>query len=90
MCSSDLPAPLIATALFATYHSGYAISIYIAACAVVSLVAASFMPDYTGKDISVEYDDYSFMPANVALRCQSNKADRSSWAHDDGVIGTDL
>jgi metabolite-proton symporter len=30
------PAPLIATALFATFHSGYAISIYIAACAVVS------------------------------------------------------
>jgi metabolite-proton symporter len=50
------PAPLIATALFATYHSGYAISIYIAACAVVSLVAASFMPDYTGRDISKEYD----------------------------------
>jgi metabolite-proton symporter len=51
------PAPLIATALFAFYHSGYAISIYIAGCAVVSLVAAAFMPDYTGKDISVEYDD---------------------------------
>jgi MFS family permease len=51
------PAPLIATALFATYHSGYAISIYIAACAVVSLVSASLMPDYTGKDISKEYDD---------------------------------
>jgi metabolite-proton symporter len=51
------PAPLIATALFAHYHSGYAISIYIAVCAVISLVAASFMPDYTGKDISVEYDD---------------------------------
>jgi MFS family permease len=51
------PAPLIATALFATYHSGYAISIYIAACAVISLVAASFMPDYTGQDISIEYDD---------------------------------
>jgi MFS family permease len=51
------PAPIIATALFATYHSGYAISIYIAACAVVSLVAAAFMPDYTGKDISIEYDD---------------------------------
>jgi MFS family permease len=50
------PAPLIATALFATYHTGYAISIYIAACAVVSLVAASFMPDYTGRDISKEYD----------------------------------
>jgi MFS family permease len=50
------PAPIIATALFATYQTGYAISIYIAACAVVSLVAASFMPDYTGKDISKEYD----------------------------------
>ena len=51
------PAPLIATALFARYHSGYAISIYIAACAVVSLVATAMMPDYTGQDISMEYDD---------------------------------
>jgi metabolite-proton symporter len=51
------PAPLIATWLFATYMTGYAISIYIAACAAVSLVAAAFMPDYTGKDISMEYDD---------------------------------
>jgi len=51
------PAPLIATALFASYHTGYAISLYIAACAVVSLVAAWFMPDYTGRDISKEYDD---------------------------------
>ena len=50
------PSPLIATALFATYRSGYAIAIFIAACAVISLVAASFMPDYTGKDISAEYD----------------------------------
>ncbi|MFZ3250537.1 MAG: MFS transporter, partial [Pseudolabrys sp.] len=51
------PAPLIATALFAAYQTGYAIAIYIAACAVVSLVAVAFMPDYTGKDISMEYDD---------------------------------
>jgi MFS family permease len=50
------PAPLIATALFAAYHTGYAIAIYIAACAVVSLVSARMMPDYTGKDISAEYD----------------------------------
>ena len=50
------PAPIIATALFATYHTGYAIAIYIAACAVISLVAASFMPDFTGRDISAEYD----------------------------------
>jgi MFS family permease len=50
------PAPIIATALFAAYHSGYAIAIFIAACAAVSLVSASFMPDYTGQDISAEYD----------------------------------
>jgi metabolite-proton symporter len=51
------PAPLIATALFAAYGSGYAISIYIAACAAISLVATAFMPDYTNQDISREYDD---------------------------------
>ncbi|HEY2133649.1 MAG TPA: MFS transporter [Acetobacteraceae bacterium] len=51
------PAPLIATALFAAYHTGYAIAIYIAACAVVSVVSAALMPDYTGKDISAEYDE---------------------------------
>jgi metabolite-proton symporter len=51
------PAPLIATALFAAYQTGYAIAIYIAACAVVSILAAVFMPDYTGKDISREYDE---------------------------------
>ncbi len=51
------PAPLIATWLFATYKSGYAISIYIAICAVISLIAAAMMPDYTGRDISTEYDE---------------------------------
>jgi MFS family permease len=51
------PAPLIATWLFAQYHSGYAIALYIAACAVVSVVSAAMMPDYTGRDISQEYDE---------------------------------
>jgi MFS family permease len=51
------PAPIIATALFATYQTGYAIAVYIAACAVISLIAAGLMPDYTGKDISMEYDE---------------------------------
>ena len=46
------PAPLIATWLFASYHTGYAISIYIALCAVVSFIDTALMPDYTGKDIS--------------------------------------
>ncbi|HEX4369639.1 MAG TPA: MFS transporter [Rhodopila sp.] len=50
------PAPLIATALIATYHNGYAVAIYIAVCAVISLVSTAMMPDYTGKDISEEYD----------------------------------
>jgi metabolite-proton symporter len=51
------PAPLIAAWLFKTYGSGYAIAVYIAACAVVSLVSAALMPDYTGRDISAEYDE---------------------------------
>ena len=51
------PAPLIATALFARYHSGYAIAIYILACALISLVATSLLADYTNKDISAEYDE---------------------------------
>ena len=50
------PAPIIATALFAAYHTGYAIAIFIAACAVISLISTALMPDYTGQDISAEYD----------------------------------
>jgi len=50
------PAPIIAGLLFATYKSGYAIAVYIAICAVISLISAAMMPDYTGKDISAEYD----------------------------------
>ena len=51
------PAPIIATALFAAYQSGYAIAIFIAVCGVISLISAAFMPDYTGQDISMEYDE---------------------------------
>jgi MFS family permease len=49
------PAPLIATALFAAYHSGYAIALYILACAVVSFIATALLPDYTNRDVSEEY-----------------------------------
>jgi MFS family permease len=48
------PAPLIATALFAAYGSGYVIALYIAACAIVSIVATLMMPDHTNRDISEE------------------------------------
>jgi hypothetical protein len=50
------PAPLVATALFAAFHSGYAIALYILACAVISFIAASLLPDYTNRDVSQEYD----------------------------------
>jgi metabolite-proton symporter len=49
------PAPLIAAWLFGTYNSTTAIAIYIAACAVITLIATALMTDYTGKDISGEY-----------------------------------
>src|SRR3954454_20723874 len=49
------PAPLIAAWLFGKYHTPYAIAWYIAACAVLSVVATAMMTDYTGKDIHEEY-----------------------------------
>jgi metabolite-proton symporter len=51
------PAPLIATWLFARYASATPIAIYILLCAVVSIVATLFLEDYTGRDISAEYDE---------------------------------
>jgi MFS family permease len=49
------PAPLIAAALLAWTGSGYAIAGYIAACAIVSIIATMLMPDYTNRDISQEH-----------------------------------
>ncbi|HJU19191.1 MAG TPA: MFS transporter [Stellaceae bacterium] len=46
------PAPIIATALFAAYGSGYAVALYILFCAIVSVSATAFLPDYTNRDIS--------------------------------------
>jgi hypothetical protein len=50
------PAPLIAAWLYAEYHSGYAIALYIFVCAVITLIATAMMKDYTGKDIEGEYE----------------------------------
>jgi MFS family permease len=50
------PAPLIAAWLFARYGSGYAIAAYILLCAVLSLISTAMLKDYTGRDISQEYD----------------------------------
>jgi metabolite-proton symporter len=49
------PAPLIATWLFGTYRSSFPIALYIAICAIITLIATALMTDYTGKDISGEY-----------------------------------
>jgi MFS family permease len=56
------PAPIIATWLFAKYSSGTPIAIYIAITAVVSIVATAFLKDYTGRDISAEYDHPAAQP----------------------------
>ncbi|MFZ3237135.1 MAG: MFS transporter [Stellaceae bacterium] len=50
------PAPLIATALFAAFGSGYAVAVYVLFTAIVSICATAFLPDYTNRDISQEHD----------------------------------
>jgi MFS family permease len=59
------PAPLIATTLFAgpkflgigAYKTSLAIAVYIAVCAVISLIAVATVTERSKQDISVEYDD---------------------------------
>src|ERR1043166_5696106 len=49
------PAPLIATWLFAEYGSGYAVAAFIFLSALISIISASMLQDYTNQDISEEY-----------------------------------
>jgi metabolite-proton symporter len=60
------PAPIIATWLFATYASATPIAIYIAVCAVISIAATAGLKDYTGRDISAEYDRDEPLPRVTA------------------------
>jgi len=60
------PAPLIATALFAATGSGYAVALYILFCAIVSVTATAFLPDYTNRDISQEHGALRPAPATAA------------------------
>ena len=62
------PAPLIATALFAATGSGYAVALYILFCAIVSISATAFLPDYTNRDISQEHD----APADAPQAAESS------------------
>ncbi len=49
------PSPIIATWLFATYHSSLPIALYILLLAIIGIIATALLTDYTGKDISAEY-----------------------------------
>lgn len=51
------PAPLIATALLAAYHSSMVVGGYIFVCAVVSFVALVLMPERAHQDISLEHEE---------------------------------
>jgi metabolite-proton symporter len=51
------PAPLIAAALLAAFHSSVPIAIYLVFCAVVSMIALVLIPNRSHVDHNVEYDD---------------------------------
>src|ERR1700736_4101712 len=50
------PAPFIATALFATYHSSLPIALYILGCSAIGIGATALLTDHTNRDISAEYE----------------------------------
>ncbi len=50
------PAPLVAAWLYATYRSGMVIAGFIFVCSLISVVATAFLKEYSGQDISAEYD----------------------------------
>ena len=76
------PAPIIATLLFAGgvipgtsikvtgYHTSVAIAVYIAICAVISLIAVATVRERYKQDISAEYDEQPVgaMPAGAPTR----------------------
>jgi metabolite-proton symporter len=50
------PAPLIAAWLFSQYHSAWPIAWYIAACAIVTLVATAMMRVFPGLDLESAHE----------------------------------
>ena len=60
------PAPLIATALYGAYKTGFAIAGYIAVCCIISLIAAALMRERAKTDIAIEYDEEEFASAQAA------------------------
>jgi metabolite-proton symporter len=56
------PAPLIAIYLFSVYKNSAPIALYMAICAVVSIVAASMLVNRDKQDITVEYAEVGEKP----------------------------
>jgi metabolite-proton symporter len=56
------PAPLIATALFGAYKTGFAVAGYILLCAVITLVAVAMMRERARSDIEVEFGEHEGQP----------------------------
>jgi hypothetical protein len=51
------PAPLVATALVAKFHSSLPVAIYVAAAAAIGFLATLGLKDNAHRDITIEYDD---------------------------------
>lgn len=60
------PAPLIATYLFGTYHTGQSVAIYIAICAVISVIATALMKERARVDLTAEHGDLSVTSASAS------------------------
>jgi MFS family permease len=65
------PAPLIATALYGAYKSGFAVGVYILLCAIITLVAVGLMRERAGTDISIEYGEGEQSPTIVSATARS-------------------
>ncbi len=59
------PAPLIAVWLFSTFKSSFAIAVYMAVTALISIAAALALKDRSQQDYSVEYDEAAPGPEAV-------------------------
>jgi MFS family permease len=56
------PAPIIATLLIARYHSFVALALYIIVMAVISLLAAWALKEYSNKEAQKDREDAVFVP----------------------------
>ena len=60
------PAPLVAVALFAKFHSSLPVAVYVAAGALIAFIATLGLKDNRHRDITVEYDEEEAQAATTA------------------------